>query len=361
MKTLYLERPSFWTETRDGEAWFRALVVLSQAPPAQLVGSPRSVWQQALSKSLSRRTALGLFGATEAKGDAILYGVGFMAESTSGWRLDEEVADLVARWQKHSPGVLEGLARLLIERSVWLRCLLCRLLDGDWALAEWSRVRAARRGLKPGESLLLRRFSEPTRWLEGLDDRVAGAWMGQTACQHLAVHPDVLGRESRRDDLSLAPLTAPLHLLESIGWLSSAGDLRLPPDLRAGLTRTASAAQTLTRLTADRADLRGFVAVEPVLRELLAAFGASPADEAFARWMDHVVGACVSTGAVEVLAAEPGQARHGRGLLGDPSRKLVQWAIHQEFDSCFEKAWAILGGQPVATEPSPALQDEDRT
>ena len=86
----------------------------------------------------------------------------------------------------------------------------------------------------------------------------------------------------------------------------------------------------------------GFVAAEPVLRELLATFGVNPSDDAFARWMDAVVDGAVKKGALELLDAQPGQARHGRGLHADPSRKLVRWVVHTEFNGVFENAWAAL-------------------
>ena len=83
MSVLYLERPSFWTDARDGEAWFHALATLKRADPVLLSGSPRVVWQRALSKTLSRRTALGLFGATSTSDGALLHGAGLMIEHES--------------------------------------------------------------------------------------------------------------------------------------------------------------------------------------------------------------------------------------------------------------------------------------
>ena len=50
----------------------------------------------------------------------------------------------------------------------------------------------------------------------------------------------------------------------------------------------------------------------------------------------------VHHGALELLDAEPGQARHGRGLQADPSRKLVRWVVHTEFNDVFQSAWPAL-------------------
>ena len=69
-RTLHLERPAFWTETSDPEAWFRALEVLASRPPEQ--GSPRSVADRTLVGVISRRGAAGLFGLV----DQLLPGVG---------------------------------------------------------------------------------------------------------------------------------------------------------------------------------------------------------------------------------------------------------------------------------------------
>ncbi len=356
MSVLYLERPSFWTDTRDGEAWFRALATLKRADPAMRKGSPRVVWQHALAKTLSRRTALGLFGAATTSDGALLHGAGLMVEHESKWQLDAGAADMVSRWEQQSPDFLSHFAEFLVRNSVWLRCLLCRLLDGDWVLTDWQHVRSRRRGISPGDSLILNRFTEPEHWLEGLEQRTSSRWLVRTGCSDVAVHPDVLGRDSRRDDLSLAPLTAPLHLLETVGWMTPHGVLQLPSVLVADLVGQLSAAAALTEITSRHADIRGVVAAELVLRELLTTFGANPSDEDFGRWMDQLMDNSVSTGALEILSAEPGQSRHGRGLHGDPARKLVRWVVHQEFNDCFQSAWAALEGHRTAQHASPAKE-----
>jgi hypothetical protein len=58
--------------------------------------------------------------------------------------------------------------------------------------------------------------------------------------------------------------------------------------------------------------------------------------------MDALVDQAVQRGALELLDAEPGQARHGRGLHADPSRKLVRWVVHTEFNDAFQSAWPAL-------------------
>ena len=337
-RTLHLERPAFWTETSDPEAWFRALDVLASKPPQ--VGSPRALADRALVGVISRRGAAGLFGLVED----LLPGVGLVARDTEGrWNVSDEAHVLLRRWKEFPARGTELLAAYLVRESVWLRLLLLRLERRDWELQGWSEVRSGRAGLKAGTSLLLHEQVDPACWFSGLEQKSGARWLARAHCGALAYAPNVLSRKPSKDNLSLTPLTAPLLLLESVGWLSRKGALSLPSDLLADLTGTATPAQALTDLINGHADVRGFVAAEPVLRELLAAFGVSPSHEDFARWMDVLVDESSKHGALELLEVEPGQARHGRGLFADPTKKLVRWVVHREFNDTFETAWSALG------------------
>lgn len=343
-RALLLERPTFWTETSDPEAWFRALDVLASKPV--MTGSPRFVADHALVGVISRRGAVGLFGLA----DDLLVGVGLVARDEQGrWRLSDEAVALLRRWKEAPAQGLAALATYLVRESVWLRLLLLRLHRGEWALASWSDTRSSRAGLKAGNSLLLHAHAERDAWFSGLVEQVAARWLARAHAEQIAYAPAVLSRKPSKDNLSLTPLTAPLLLLESVGWLSRTGALTLPGELLADLTGTATPAQALTELTHGHADVRGFVAAAPVLRELLATFGASPTEEAFARWMDALLGEATRTGALELLAAEPGQARHGRGLFADPAQKLVRWVVHTEFNDAFHSAWRALETRPELT------------
>jgi hypothetical protein len=234
------------------------------------------------------------------------------------------------------------LAAYLVRESPWLRLLLLRLQHGAWKLAHWAEVRSGRAGLKAGSSLFLQSHGEPEAWFDGLVHQTAARWLARARCEALTYQPGILARKKGKDDLSLTPLTAPLHLLESVGWLSRTGQVTLPSDLAADLVGKATPAQVLTDITSGYADVRGFVAAEPVLRELLGTFGVSPSDDTFARWMDALVDEAVQKGALELLDAQPGQARHGRGLHADHSRKLVRWVVHKEFNDAFQNAWPAL-------------------
>lgn len=336
-RTLLLERPAFWTEPSDPEAWFRALDVLAGKPSHE--GSPRAVSDRALAGVISRRGALGMFGLV----DDLLPGVGLITRDIDGrWNVSDEAQALVRKWRDGAAQGIELLAALLVRESVWLRLLLLRLERRDWELRGWSEVRSGRAGLKAGSSLLLHTNADPVDWFSGLERHAAARWLARAHCDALAYAPDVLSRKPSKDDLSLTPLTAPLLLLESVGWLSRTGVLTLPNALLADLTGTSTPAQALADLTTGHADVRGMVAAEPVLRDLLATFGVSPSDEGFARWMDALVDEASKRGALELLAVEPGQARHGRGLYADPTKKLVRWVVHSEFNESFQNAWSAL-------------------
>lgn len=343
-RTLHLDRPAFWTETSDPEAWFRALDVLARAgSECPQTGTPRTVAERCLLGVIAWRGAAGMFGAFVRSGDVLLPGVGLVARDSEGrWIVSDEAQALLRHWREAPARGTELLAGFLVRESVWLRLLLLRLERHDWALHGWSEVRSSRAGLKAGTSLLLHKFAEPARWFSGLEQQAAARWLARAQCDALAYAPGILARKPSKDNLSLTPLTAPLLLLESVGWLSRTGVLALPNEILADLTGTATPAQALTDLTSGHADVRGFVAAEPVLRELLATFGVSPGDESFARWMDALVDDASKRGALELLAVEPGQARHGRGLFADPTKKLVRWVVHSEFNETFQNAWRAL-------------------
>ena len=360
---LQLDRPSFWTEARDPEAWFRALEAISLAAESRpQVGTPRTVAERCLVGVIAWRGAVGLFGVSHDRGQSLLHGVGLVAQNGDGhWALTEEAQTLVGVWREDASTGLAELATHLVRESPWLRVLLLRLHRGDWAIDDWAHARSSRAGLKAGSSLRLERFRRPSDWFTDLESQTAGQWLARTHCARLAYSPRLAGRKKGKDDLSLSPLTAPLHLLETVGWLSPTGSVQLPHALQADLHGAVSPAEALAEISQRRADVRGVVAAEPVLRELLAAFGASPSDEAFAGWMDLLVQGAMATGALEVLSAEAGQARHGRGLFGDPARKLVRWVVHREFNDHFQGAWAALGGAPPARRDSQGTRGEEPT
>jgi len=58
--------------------------------------------------------------------------------------------------------------------------------------------------------------------------------------------------------------------------------------------------------------------------------------------MDSLVDEASKRGTIEFLAVEPGQGRHGRGLFADPTRKLVRWVVHEEFNETFQSVWRAL-------------------
>lgn len=341
---LHLERPTFWTETNDAESWFRALEAVGVATTSQpQSGTPRTVAERCLVGVIPWRGAAGLFGNYQRNRVSLLPGVGLVTCGASGhWDLGDEAKELVRTWKTDVAAAIHRLAGYLVRESPWLRLLLLRLQHGDWELCNWATVRRGRAGLKVGTSLVLHSHVDPRDWFDGAKQQMAGRWLARTGCSEIAYAPGVMTRRKGKDDLSLSPLTAPLSLLEAVGWLSRSGELSLPLELLADLVGSATPSQTLATLTKARADIRGMVAVEPILRELLATYRVTPNDGVFGRWMDALIEQAQARGALEVLDSQPGQPRHGRGLNADSSRQLVRWAVHPEFDNAFHNAWDIL-------------------
>ena len=101
VRTLYLERPSFWTEDRDPECWRRGLKVLASLEKENGVirGTPRSLWEKGLKQVMSRRSVLGLFGMAPDREENLLLGAGFLKydPKLKGWTFSEFARHLAAR------------------------------------------------------------------------------------------------------------------------------------------------------------------------------------------------------------------------------------------------------------------------
>ncbi len=338
-RTLYLERPAFWTEPRDPEAWLRALQVLVDATRTATAGSPRTVWERLLRPTLSRRAALGLFGSVECPGGARLHGVGLLVLSEGVWRVGEGGWEILTKWRISPPQGLERLADFLTRESPWLRLFLLWLLTGNREIAGGPQVRSPSGALISRVAFQFHERSDPDRWFVDRERPMAGRWLTRTHCRNLSIAPDVCARRKGQDDFSWAPLAAPMQLLETVGWLSADGVLTLPDWLHTDLAGKWDAARALMEISARRADVRGFVPAEPTLRELRESMAQISLDSVnFAHWMDELVRSALATGAIELVAVEPGQARHGRGLFGDPTQKLVRWVIHDDFNAHFQRA-----------------------
>ena len=345
-QTLYLERPSFWTEDRDPECWCRGLKVLANLEKEEgiLRGTPRSLWQKSLKQVMSRRSVLGLFGMAPDREENLLLGAGFLKYNPDrkGWTLSEFARPLAADDLKDK-ATLEHLGLALLEHSPWVRLMVHRLKQGDWALKGWHGLRDGRGKLKSGSSLILHRFKEEEEWFSGIEALCANGWVHEDqSAPMVKLHPNVLTRDSCRDNFSWSPFKAPLYLFDYLGWLVEDGNLKIPPEAmeQAGLEiikdGQINASSLLREITEKEADIRGFVPVEKVLRLLHRdIYSDRDADaEEFASWMDALMSRAMEKGAIEILALEPGQARHGRGLFGDRQRKLAKWIVHEDFNDC---------------------------
>lgn len=340
--SIMLAPPSFWPEPRDPAAWLRALAILAKSEKTTFSGY-WSTWEQYLTKTISRRSTPGLFGLDTTTKPAKILGVGLLESTPDGksWQLSEEAQLLLTIWRENDPQkTLEALAVHLLKKSVWLRLLLLHLARGDWQISHWQQP--------------IKVHSRPTTWTEGRENACLGAWMtsdstfffpenksNTTAFKSQKGHNIIIRTEHKL--ISLAPLKASLYLLDSLDWLRN-GQLILPlhlaqqPDLAILSPVPDSPSAQLQIATSTHADMRGFSPVEPVMRtfaQYTAIASTLETANSFEKWMDELLGAALKKGAIELHAAEPGQARHGRGLFGDRQRKLINWSIHPEFDALF--------------------------
>jgi hypothetical protein len=237
----------------------------------------------------------------------------------AGWMVAGEAEEVLGPWRKHrTADALLALAVHLLGRSVWLRLLLLRLSSGRWQLRGWDRLRQDNDRLRVGAHLVFPDGERPEDWFTGVEADRLGRWGAPLA--------EVCGQPDFR-------LVAPQGRLGLPDYL--AGD----PYLAALLPPSEAPARWLREATAALANVRGFAPVEAVLRALAGrAGGPDPADAArFRDWADALLGQAIEAGALEVQAAEPGQARHGRGLLGDRQCRLVRWHVHDDFSAVFAR------------------------
>ncbi len=136
VRTLYLERPSFWTEERDPECWLRGLKVLRKPESEEGIirGAPFSIWQRHLKQAMSRRSILGLFGMAQGREENFLLGVGFLEyhPDKKGWKLAAFTKSLVAESPEIRPEGREVFKRLGVAGSchpVASRCAVATRAD----------------------------------------------------------------------------------------------------------------------------------------------------------------------------------------------------------------------------------------
>jgi hypothetical protein len=364
---IRLARPSFWPEARDPEAWLRALAELDRITGASdmPIAGPWSSWEHHLANLLPRRSVAGLFGCVQEDGPVHLWGVGLVGPvgDRSGWRLAGPARDVLELWRARRIGAaLEALAAHLLRSSVWLRTVLIRLAGGDWRIRGWDRLRRGRGQLLAGTHLLMEKNLYPETWWSGIEREALGTW---TDTLGAGGGPVAIEQDTSRE-LSWAPVRAPLELLDALGWWSAESGLQVPQPLAAERRLNALQAgrgtpsSRLRAATVARADIRGLSPLEPVLRDLA---GTRETGPAFARWADALLGRAIDAGAIELVAAEPGQARHGRGLFGDRRRRLVRWHIHDDFDAIFNAtpppATSSNGRGPDDGAPTPGVEEDE--
>ena len=357
---LMLAKPSFWSDARAPETWLHALVRLAAAaeePGFAGFDGPRAVWGHHLRRTVSRRSVPGLFGWQRGEPNRLL-GTGLLAfdSELKRWMFTAEAAALATATQETSASqVLESLATHVLRFSPWLRLLLIRLTQKDWALCEWRSLRDGDSQLAAEKHLAFGRFAEPEEWFEGVERRCLAGWGDKVpAPRPWGLELERSSQSRARDAFSWAALKGPLYLLDSLGWLSPEGELGIPTPvcktacLELEETWAESPADCLRRLAVEEADVRGLVPVDSLMRKLFDTQQPNrpqPSGPDWDRWVDDLLGEALRNGALELLVAEPGQPRHGRGLLGNRQHQLVRWAVHPEFDAYFQRACDALGVQ----------------
>jgi hypothetical protein len=338
MSRILLSRPLFWNEPRDPEAWLRALERLE----GKTIGRPRAVFEHHLKGYLSRRSVVGLYGLDTTTKPNRLLGDGLLIQckQTGQWEFSEAAQNLlVVRREKGIADALQNLALHLLGWSVWLRLMLLRIAEGQWQLREWPRLRAGNGQLLAGKHLDLGDRQDPETWTFDIERLCLGKWNRELP-EESPLEIEIQAIAKSEDGFAWAPLKGPLYLLDSLGWLTTEGVLSLPTELAQDTDLAVLSAQgttpagILSQLTAVWADVRGFSPVEPLMRTFAERVGRDfRASGDFEQWMDVLLGAALKRGAIELHGAEPGQARHGRGLFGERERKLVRWSVHPELNA----------------------------
>jgi hypothetical protein len=344
--TLFIGRCSFWPEARDPEAWLRALAKLEaegQKPGAKWT-SPRTVGNTVLRGTISRRAVPGLFGLEPNKTASVLHGVGFLehGEESKTWHLVDAALGFTRCWREgNKERALNLLAEHLLRRSVWLRLALLRIRDGTWGIKSWRKLHGSNAQLKLRDACSAQ---SPESWLKGIEEKALGAWWPEVSANQACLQVIIRAPKTKKpeDGLSISPLKSPFYLLDSLGWLNETGCLRLPAQLAGDpeLAVLCGQMESLTRLLQAEcekiADSRGAFALEPAMLKFGQVTGvfptASRTDSEFIAWTDQLLSTAIEAGAIELLSAEPGQPRHGRGLFGNSKKQLVRWRIHPEFD-----------------------------
>ena len=237
---LHLERPAFWTETSDPESWFRALDVLATAAKPGRADGYAAHRRRTLPRRRYRmaRSSRAVRNLRTCRRGSIAGVVAACPRCRGPLGLTDEAQVLLRHWKEAPARGLEQLAAYLVRESPWLRLLLLRLQHRDWELV--GLVRGAQRARRAqGGRFAVVAQARRTRGTgsRGSNSRQAARWLARAHCDVLAYAPGVLLRKPSKDNLSLTPLTAPLLLLESVGWFSRTGALTLPSRATGGPDR----------------------------------------------------------------------------------------------------------------------------
>ncbi len=285
--------------------------------------------------------------AKNRSGEPILRGVGLLEKCNEGYALSESGRTL-AELYRSNPATSEWkryLAALLLNREPRTRVIMQLLVQPDavlrFAKPHWFGGRYKEATLE-SSGVILQPFPPRSVKQSQLHDLIRsrarwslGEWRNETEIQN-ASEVVFLGPGSgdfSLNDIGLA-LRGSLELFLSLGLISEAGGevtwqaataaQVLPSDLLADLGAPSPPKESpeqmvlgyIQELTGDN----GFLVFSD-LRQRAVSDGIPDPDKLVDEMIHH--------GAIALVAHDYGQPLHGEGLLGDPRKQLVKFAVHQ--------------------------------
>lgn len=285
--------------------------------------------------------------AKNKAGEPILRGVGLLEKRNQGYAVSE-VGRTLAGLYRSNPSTSEWkrlLAALLLEREPRTRVIMQLLVQPGavlrFAKPQWFGGRYHEATLEsPG--LVLQPFPPRTARQSQLHELIRhrahwalGPWRSE-----VGIRADdsvtLLGADNgdfSLNDIGLA-LRGSLELFLNLGLVAeSSGEVVWQPgraaellspellaDLGAPLPVRENPEQLVLRWIAELTGDNGFLVFSDLRRRALSAGISEP---------DRLVDDMIHSGTIALVAHDFGQPLHGEGLLSDPRKQLVKFAVHQ--------------------------------
>lgn len=349
---VHLTKLYLWMEPARFQAWPEILLRLD---PGVVYTSTAAVAQAALGFQAAEdghikfdEAVFNLPGwSSNRRGEPILRGVGLLEKRNHGYVLSE-AGEKLASLYRSNPGACEWkafLAGLLLSREPRTRVMMQLLVQPDAEL-RFSKPHwfggLYREATLESCGLVLHPFPpksvKDTPFHHHIQSRASwalGEWRSEAAIRGAG---QVLFMGAGDGPFSLhdigLSLRGSLELFLNIGlvaeadgrvtWQAARAAELLSPelltDLGAPLPPRESPEQIILRCIAELAGDDGFLVFSDLRRRALAAGITGP---------DKLVDDMVRAGSINLIAHDFGQPVHGDGLLGDPRKQLVKFAVHQ--------------------------------